>query len=156
MGKNTIAVLKSCSHCGEDKPETAFYKDKKTMCIECHKAYARERYAENRSQVLAQRKRRIKENPAEHAQYMRNWRLQNLYGISSDEYDQLLDQQSGKCTICSRPPGKRALNVDHNHETGQVRGLLCHGCNTALGLFGDSPDTLGTALGYLRGTKSVI
>lgn len=57
------------------------------------------------------------------------------YGITRDEYDRLLVAQNGRCLICNRPGDelKKGLAVDHDHETGAVRGLLCVGCNTKLG-----------------------
>jgi hypothetical protein len=67
--------------------------------------------------------------------YQRECRYQKKYGISRAQYDTLLAKQDGKCALCRCPPklGKK-LVVDHNHKTGMVRGLLCDGCNRALGL----------------------
>lgn len=73
------------------------------------------------------------------------------YGLSTSRYQYLLTRQENACAICKRPQaGSDALLVDHNHETGQVRGLLCGPCNTALGLFQDSPDVIDAALQYLE------
>ena len=55
-----------------------------------------------------------------------------LYGISIEEYESMLESQSGLCAICAEPGQK--LFVDHNHQTGKVRGLLCPSCNGALGM----------------------
>jgi hypothetical protein len=62
-------------------------------------------------------------------------RLMRLYGITLKQYDDLLDKQLGLCAICDRKPGGRRLDVDHDHRTGEIRGLLCHLCNRALGMF---------------------
>lgn len=62
----------------------------------------------------------------------RNYNLQRNYGISTEEYDQMYEQQQGLCLICNR---RRTLVVDHNHKTGEVRGLLCSGCNTGIAQF---------------------
>ena len=62
-----------------------------------------------------------------------------LYGITLVEYDQMIADQGGGCKICMEPPGKKRLAVDHDHKTGRVRGLLCLGCNTALGNVKDNP-----------------
>ena len=59
----------------------------------------------------------------------RDLRLQRLYGITSAQYDQMLEAQGGRCAVCRRLPGKTRLNVDHDHKTGLVRGLLCWTCN---------------------------
>jgi hypothetical protein len=78
--------------------------------------------------------------------------LKRMYGMTLDEYDQMLAAQSNGCAICGKSPeenGKR-LAVDHNHNTGEVRGLLCQGCNTALGLLNDNPATLRLATSYLE------
>lgn len=67
----------------------------------------------------------------------RNRQLQNTYGISLGDYNELLAQQSEKCAICGKHQSEfdYPLHVDHNHQTGKVRGLLCVGCNTGLGHF---------------------
>jgi transposase-like protein len=88
-------------------------------------------------------------------QVQRNCQLRNSYGISLDEYAVLKESQGGVCAICELPPknGKTstsALHVDHDHETGRVRGLLCQKCNPALGQFNDDPDLLERAASYLR------
>lgn len=59
------------------------------------------------------------------------------YGIDLAHYDMLLAEQGGCCAICRRPPKRKRLVVDHDHVTGAVRGLLCVGCNIALGHLGD-------------------
>jgi len=84
--------------------------------------------------------------------------LQNLkrYGLTEADYDMMLEVQEYSCALCHEPEEKlRAdgsempLSVDHCHETGRVRGLLCHRCNTALGLFREDPEVLRRALEYL-------
>lgn len=73
------------------------------------------------------------------------------YGLSTSRYQYLLMRQDNACAICKRPQATTdALLVDHNHATGEVRGLLCGPCNTALGLLQDSPDVLDAALQYLE------
>ena len=80
----------------------------------------------------------------------RSGQLMRTYGIDEVQYDELLDQQGGGCAICgSRPNGKR-LAVDHCHDTGRVRGLLCSNCNLGLGNFQDSKGLLRKAYHYLR------
>jgi hypothetical protein len=59
--------------------------------------------------------------------------LREKYGITLEQYNELLDEQRGKCALCRKPPRKRFLAVDHDHETGAVRGLLCTPCNTTMG-----------------------
>lgn len=68
--------------------------------------------------------------------------------FTAADYDGLSASQGGSCAICGRAPGK--LIVDHDHQTGRVRGLLCGSCNTGLGLLGDDADSLRAALAYLE------
>ena len=64
----------------------------------------------------------------------------------------MLKSQQGTCLICGRPPGKYRLSVDHSHETGEVRGLLCARCNRGIGLFWDDPVIFRRAADYLEVT----
>ena len=70
------------------------------------------------------------------------------YGITVEEYDEMLESQGGGCYICGIGPVGRALDIDHDHRTGKVRGLLCSNHNRALGLLGDDPDLLLAAHTY--------
>lgn len=82
-----------------------------------------------------------------------NGELLRLYGISLADYRGLLSAQRGVCAICGQPdptPGRR-LAVDHDHQSGAVRGLLCGKCNKGIGLLGDSEEGLLKALAYVRG-----
>ena len=95
---------------------------------------------------------------AEQKVRVRRWALLTKYGLTMEEYQAMIDEQNGRCAICSQVPSPRrvrdgvwasGLVVDHNHETGIVRGLLCNGCNRAMGLFKDSSATLNAALAYM-------
>jgi hypothetical protein len=74
--------------------------------------------------------------------------LKTKYGITPYEFAKLLKDQKGVCAICGRNQIK-SLHVDHNHSTGNVRGLLCGQCNRAIGLFGESIELLMAAAVYL-------
>jgi Recombination endonuclease VII len=87
--------------------------------------------------------------------------LKALYGLTVEAYNALLVGQSGRCALCltATPGGGRSrFCVDHDHESGKVRGLLCVTCNTGLGLYRDSPDLLRAAATYLEshGTKGAV
>lgn len=108
----------------------------------------RQRYAEDaefRESAKAASRRRDKEAK-------RDARLRADFGISAAKYDELLRQQSGCCAICRRPnfgQSGRRMHVDHCHETGKVRGILCSTCNTGLGQFDDNINYLDRAIEYL-------
>ena len=89
--------------------------------------------------------------------YFRDNALQKNYGITLDDYYQMLSAQNNVCAICNRvcKTGK-FLAVDHCHETNKIRGLLCAACNMALGNFEDSCDFLEKAIKYLRGELNVV
>lgn len=86
----------------------------------------------------------------------------NRFGVSSEEYAKLLAEQGYVCAICQKPEISKAsrsnfvksLAVDHDRATGQVRRLLCQRCNTAIGLFSESPYLLDSAAAYLRRYKN--
>jgi Recombination endonuclease VII len=86
--------------------------------------------------------------------YQRKRRLKFVYGISPEEYDAMLARQDGVCAICRNKPDKdKPLCVDHCHVTGEVRGLLCHRCNSALGFFREDSGILSTAIAYLQAAR---
>jgi hypothetical protein len=120
----------TCKHCGKDFTTT---KQSKKFCSrDCkQKSFKKEQPAKNRE-----------------------WRLTRQYGLDLAKYSDLLLRQSGLCSICKEPPPEgKALNVDHDHETGEVRSLLCGSCNRGLGLFKDSPEVLLAAHEYLKKHK---
>ena len=86
-------------------------------------------------------------------------KLKNMYGITVDDYYEMLENQNGGCGICgTKVPSARKRKhvtqemffVDHCHSTGKVRGLLCGKCNRGLGYFEDAPERLEEAANYLR------
>jgi len=95
--------------------------------------------------------------------YMKNWKRLNKaeeragwlwrkYGLTSEQYDEILTKQNFSCAICKEHMSgfKQALAVDHCHSTGKVRGLLCTGCNTAIGSMKDDTERLRNAVAYLE------
>ena len=78
-------------------------------------------------------------------------KLHYTYGIRIEEYNEMLSKQNGVCALCGNENSvNKEMNVDHNHTTGKIRGLLCHNCNIGLGAFGDNIDKLFLAIKYLR------
>jgi Recombination endonuclease VII len=76
-------------------------------------------------------------------------RLQRIYGLSAEDVQSRIDEQGGLCALCRERP---AEHVDHDHQTGRVRGVLCFLCNVGLGQFTDRPDLLRRAIDYLETT----
>lgn len=74
------------------------------------------------------------------------------YGITLDQYNEMFAEQEGRCKICNthQTELKKKLHVDHNHETGVIRGLLCQACNHALGLFKEDSNIVKSASEYLK------
>lgn len=87
--------------------------------------------------------------------YRRARHFMKRYGITVEEYETRVADQRGLCAACGRvPQGERhhaELHVDHDHETGQVRGLLCSPCNMALGLLSDDPNRMRGLIRYIEG-----
>lgn len=147
-------IRKTCTTCGETKDieqfslarnGTASTKPvRKSKCKLCQAAQAREWFHNN--------KERAKENRRRHT-----WITK--YGITTEDYEQLLEKQDGVCAICGkdepaehgRTGSKFTLAVDHCHDFEYVRGLLCQRCNRAIGLLGDDVQLLRKAIAYLGG-----
>lgn len=83
---------------------------------------------------------------------MKDRYLRNAFGLTLEEFNELLGAQDNKCAICnsSIANGKGTFHVDHNHNTGNIRGLLCHYCNVGLGNFRDNKILLEKAIKYLE------
>lgn len=96
------------------------------------------------------RKMRARLGPAASRERQRGWELKARYGITAEEFNARKAAQGGVCAMCGTSPKKRELNVDHSHATGAVRALLCHACNTALGLFNEDPALLRRAAEYVE------
>jgi len=161
-------VVKRCSKCGESKPLEEFYKastskdGRRGDCKTCFSKRSAEWYvknrdhvidrvkrwqAENPDRVLATRQRRVRDPARERDQHLRR-----TFGISLEEYDGSLSSQDGRCAVCCEPPANGAsLHVDHDHESGAIRGLLCFRCNGGLGQFFENHDRLLRAAEYVDG-----
>lgn len=133
--------MKTCSSCGVDQDSTNYYIDKRSrdglnsQCKSCRGTYARERY--RTSEIV-----RLAANAS---------RFRRVYGISIDEYIEMRTSQNDQCAICQGPQSSnKALSVDHNHETGLVRALLCDNCNRAIGLLQEDPERARALADYLE------
>lgn len=129
--------MKVCNKCKKNTPLDDFFKSKKTKdgykttCKVCEKAGQKTKYS---------------------SEYFKNKDLLRKYGISLDAYNTMLKKQGHKCKICGihEKHCTKALAVDHNHETGSVRALLCHHCNAGLGYYKENQEFLLNAVDYLN------
>jgi len=106
----------------------------------------------NRAKHYEMCKATIAKNPEHYSKRHRKYCLMQNYNITEEQYDEMLKAQNGCCAICGtdKPTGKwKVFAVDHNHETGEVRELLCNECNRGIGLLKDSPERLTKAAEYL-------
>lgn len=135
--------MKKCSKCGEEKQDIYFGKDSKqklklkSWCKQCVNTHLKKKYWDN---------------PTLSAEIGRIKHLKKYYGISNEEYLKMFDEQKGCCAICniSQTELKKKLFVDHCHNTGKVRGLLCRQCNSVLGYAYDNVDILTKSIEYLK------
>ncbi len=146
---------KICSRCGESKSLDSFSLSRqgkygpvyRSDCKACCSTRARQWFTDNAE--------RAKDN-------RRRWNLLNVYDLTPQQYTDMLREQGGVCAICggaetnairkSHTAAVR-MSVDHCHDSGKVRGLLCNRCNRAIGLFGDDPVVLRRAIAYLMRAK---
>ena len=134
--------MKRCSKCKGEKQPGDFCKDKsrsdglQAVCRVCSRVRNAVSVNVNPKAAYSQRKRNLK----------------SLYGVTPEEVGAILVKQGGRCALCGSDSPRRqgSFLVDHDHASGQVRGLLCHPCNSGIGLLGDSPDILAAAILYLR------
>jgi hypothetical protein len=131
-------TTKVCTKCLIEKPLTEFHKDLgkkdglRNDCRACSCSRARKHHADNPDKA-------------------KDFNLRRYYGITLAEYQDILEAQNGRCAICGTdvPGGKGVFHVDHCHNSGKVRGLLCHHCNVGLGHFKDNESILLKAALYL-------
>ena len=115
--------------------------------------YQREYRLANIEKVREKERIQAKKFRANNPDYFKHRERIRKYGITEPEYDAMLSLQAGLCAICGGQPGKKALAVDHCHETGKVRSLLCANCNMMLGHAKDNVNRLYAAAAYLLGHK---
>src|SRR5262245_56018111 len=131
-----------------------YYERNKERIKEKQRVY----YEKNKAAAIARAKVNYKawakKNPERLAVLKRGYANIRRYGLTQDNYDAMVIAQDGKCGICEQPPKKRGLAVDHAHETGRIRQLLCVNCNALLGHCKDDPKILARAIEYLRSHAS--
>lgn len=172
--------MKPCKHCAVNKELSGFHKHPRmndghiNVCKDCRSNYYsgwrsanREELKQSKSEyyesvkfeVNAEKRVERRTNPSKYKEQ----NLQYCYGISLQEYERMHAAQNGKCAICNQPEvtktkdGKvRALAVDHCHETGEVRALLCGKCNKGIGLLKDDFEVILSAAKYIHAHKGIV
>lgn len=149
--------VKHCRSCDQDKPLLEFHahrstRDRRaTYCKACAREYDRTIRSEYRREYMKEWRKR---NPARYRANMRAFRL-SLYGLTPEQFDEMAAAQDHRCPICGGAgeetvDNRPLLVVDHDHETNQVRALLCSPCNVVLSMAHDDPKRLRAAADYLE------
>jgi len=146
--------LKQCSSCKKIKPIDDFYKDRHlkdglgSACKLCMAKYAKEYRRKNLSKIKKSKRQWYIENVD--GEYRRRAKLKYKYNITLEQYDKMFKKQNGNCAICGSPELIIRLSVDHDHETGKIRGLLCKSCNIKLGTI-ENKEFIKRVKHYLKG-----
>ena len=134
--------MKTCRRCETAQPVDCFHKvgkkstRRRGICKKCvSKQYATTHAVSKKTKEQKQANHRLRK-----------------YGVTREDYASMMDSQGGVCVICAKGCDTHGhLCVDHDHATGEVRGLLCHRCNAGLGYFKDDPILMQRAIGYVSG-----
>lgn len=165
--------MKTCVKCGKTKPLTGFYQQAgmrdgyRNDCKACMKVLRQRWYERNRDYAIQRSQLWRERNPEKFAEWKRRNREENRerisasnrrghlrrkYGLSVEEFEFLRLSQADMCAICGEPEPS-GLHIDHDHETGLIRGLLCGKCNKAIGLLKEDPGLFDAASSYLQRTQ---
>jgi hypothetical protein len=132
----SVTPWKTCPRCQHTFPLEGFAINRSnsrgisSYCLDCHNKVSRENAVKNHGST-------------------RNKHLKARYGVTHEQVAAMAAEYGGMCAICRERP---AEHVDHDHETGEIRGVLCFTCNVGLGNFRDRPDLLDKAVHYLEDT----
>lgn len=149
--------FKQCAKCNKLKSLSSFYKRNKEKnllrneCKECASKRNKEYVAKHKHRLQIKNKEWAIKNKNK----IRDTKIKRKFGITLEEKNQMFKDQQNKCAICGTVENIRGRDwdIDHCHETGKVRGILCSNCNRGLGLFGDSVKNLLKAAEYLQKHK---
>lgn len=143
--------MKKCSRCQVEKEKKLFYSNKAApdglcnWCAECKREHSKTHEYNLKRKIFYL-------NSMEAQNKRKDHNLKKKYDITLDIYNEMLKKQNSCCKLCrisiEKSP-KKILCVDHDHKTGQIRGLLCHNCNRALGLMKDSSVVLRSGADYI-------
>ena len=147
-----------CSKCGTELNESNWPEYLRKLhlhwCIECKRKAGREASNRYYRSHLERVKEQVRKYEAEHKERMielrRFGQIRRKYGITVEQFNSLLKKQNDSCAICKMSFQIVKPNIDHDHETGKVRGLLCDACNCAVGAFESQKEGI---LSYLKRTS---
>lgn len=150
-----IVMRKLCARCDQlvrlpsFRPEPRMMTGLTSYCKPCRSAHTKELYHKNPERSRALNRERMQRNYSPVKRRVQV--MQMLYGVTPDQYAGLLLAQDGRCAICATgtPGGRGNWHVDHDHDSGKVRGLLCTNCNVGLGMFKDDIERMRAAIAYL-------
>ncbi len=174
MDVQSVIQELTCNQCGNTKPVSEFNKLRKNKngyresCKVCRESKRKVWVAAKRDHVNKKKReywwRKTDEERRQIVASNRGrvfaWKLRTKFGITLEQFYEMAEKQNGVCAICGRAPeeipgmhqgGK--LYVDHNHDTGVVRGLLCNNCNAGIGYLGDDVSRVRSAVHYLEMTQ---
>lgn len=156
--------MKKCSKCKEQKPRDEFHNNrsmkdgKEYWCKPCRRTYDILKWHNTPKEIRLKRNREWKKQNPERVKLNRWKNNLRVYGLTIEEYEAIKEEQNGLCAICKNPPSGKGpygkLHVDHNHTTGEIRGLLCSPCNKAIGIFKENINYLESAIKYLEKHES--
>jgi Recombination endonuclease VII len=151
----TWPQMGSCAQCGNKferwRPQNLYCKSKECKSARQRVRWERWRDKKEEAGTFRDDLNQYQQAYRERTGYARDWELRNRYGITLQEWLAMVNAVDGKCEICG--DAEEVLCVDHCHETGQIRGVLCRRCNRAIGQLGDSLEAVRKAVAYLERTK---
>ena len=139
MERETLRTVWTCPKCRKEitDPKDIRWNGKYVKhCMECNRIYERNHRKSPEAKLIT-----------------RNNNLKQKFGIDLEQFEEMKRAQGNCCAICNQEPqNDRELVVDHNHITGDIRGLLCYGCNSAIGHLKESPELIWKLYDYLDRT----
>lgn len=152
-------MTKKCTRCGLEKDLTEFYlkikgvereiKNTFTRCKPCSYITVRKWAKKNKDKIRVYHQTWDRKNQKRQIESRLIWK----YSLSMEEFQKLSESQGNKCLICkvsAEHLSLKKLYVDHDHKTGEIRGLLCRSCNIGIGMMKDNPEILRNAINYLE------
>ena len=148
-------ITKTCSTCNKTKGEEEFLQRKdrpsrRSYCNDCAAVKSKKWRQDNPDRASDQSRNWREANVDAYRARQRKNHIRRTYGIEEADYQALCAEQDHACAICCSPMAEVRMVVDHDHSTGEVRGILCVTCNTGIGMLRDDYQLVQRALDYLK------